>query len=105
MRRTLQDKEVLGPVTYRLTLPTQWKIHDVFHACLLSPFKETELHGTNETRPPPDLVQGNKEYKVGAILTHHTYRNHETRYLSGKVTTPARTLGNQSQISQMQKRS
>jgi hypothetical protein len=23
-------KEVLGPVTYRLTLPKQWKIHDVF---------------------------------------------------------------------------
>ena len=67
-------KEVLGPVTYQLTLLTQWKIHDVFHACLLSPFKETELHGTNETRPPPNLVQGNEEFKIEAILTHHTYK-------------------------------
>ena len=60
---------------------TQWKIHNVFHACLLSPFKETELHGTNETRPPPDLVQGNEEFEVEAILTHRTYKNHETRSL------------------------
>ena len=27
--------EVLGPVTYRLKLPTTWQIHDVFHATLL----------------------------------------------------------------------
>ena len=74
-------KEVLGPVTYRLNLPTQWKIHDVFHACLLSPFKETELHGTDETRPPPNLVQGNEEFEIEAILTHRTYKNRETRYL------------------------
>ena len=63
-------KEVLGLVTYRLTLPRQWKIHDVFHACLLMPYKETDLHGNNETRPPPDLVEGNEEYKVEAILSH-----------------------------------
>ena len=37
-------KEVLGLVTYRLTPPKQWRIHDVFHACLLTPFKETDLH-------------------------------------------------------------
>ena len=73
--------EVLGPVTYRLTLPKQWRIHDVFHACLLMPYKETELHGTTETRLPPDLVQGNEEFGVEAILTHRLYKNRETRYL------------------------
>ena len=74
-------KEVLGPVTYRLILPKQWKIHDVFHACLLTPYKETDLHGNNETRPPPDLVEGNEEYKVEAILSHHLHKNCETTYL------------------------
>ena len=53
----------------------------MFHACLLSPFKETELHGTNKTRPPPDLIQGNEEFEIEAILTHRTYKNRETRYL------------------------
>ena len=33
-------EEVLGPVTYRLKLPTTWKIHNVFHATLLRPYIE-----------------------------------------------------------------
>jgi hypothetical protein len=74
-------KEVLGPVTYRLTLPKQWKIHDVFHTCLLMPCKETELHGPNETRPPPNLVQGNEEYEIETIVSHHLHKNPETTYL------------------------
>jgi hypothetical protein len=40
-------KEVLGLVTYRLKLPTTWKIHNVFHAVLLKPYVETEVHGEN----------------------------------------------------------
>src|SRR6266550_2751797 len=67
-------KEVLGPVTYRLTLPRQWKIHDVYHAALLTPFKETSFHGTTETKPPPDLVEGEQEYEVEAILAHRQFR-------------------------------
>ena len=74
-------KEVLGPVTYQLTLLKQWKIHDVFYACLLTPYKETDLHRNNEARPPPDLVEGNEEYKVEAILLHCLHKNHETTYL------------------------
>jgi hypothetical protein len=34
--------KVLSPVTYHLKLPPQWKIHDVFHASLLMPYKETD---------------------------------------------------------------
>ena len=63
-------KKVLGPVTYQLELPKQWKIHDVFHTCLLSPYKETNAHGLNETRPPPDLIDGLEEYEVEALLAH-----------------------------------
>ena len=67
-------KEVLGPVTYRLTLPRQWKIHNVFHAALLTPFKETSFHGTTDTRPPPDLIEGEQEYEVEALLAHRKFR-------------------------------
>ena len=32
--------KVLSPITYQLELPPQWKIHDVFHADLLTPYRE-----------------------------------------------------------------
>ena len=62
--------EVLGPVTYRLKLPTSWRVHDVFHATLLKPYKENEIHGKNFTQPPPELVEGEEVYEVETILNH-----------------------------------
>jgi hypothetical protein len=53
----------------------------IFHACLLTPYKETELHGPNETRPPPDLVEGQEEYEIEAIISHCLHKNRETTYL------------------------
>ena len=60
--------QVLSPVTYRLTLPEQWKIHPVFHVDLLTPYQETAFHGTNYTRPPPDLINNEEEYEIEQIL-------------------------------------
>ena len=37
-------------------LPATWKIHNVFHASLLFPYKETEMHGPNFLKPPPNLI-------------------------------------------------
>jgi len=62
--------EVLGPVTYCLQLPNQWQIHDIFHASLLSPYRETETHGPNFMKPPSDLIEGEEEYEVEAITNH-----------------------------------
>jgi len=62
--------EVLGPVTYHLKLPNQWRIHDVFHASLLSPYHKAETHGPNFMKPPPDLVKGEEEYEIKAITSH-----------------------------------
>jgi hypothetical protein len=58
----------LSEADYQLEIPRQWKIHNVFHANLLMPYKETELHGPNFTRPPPDLIDGEPEYEVEKIL-------------------------------------
>ena len=60
--------KVLSPITYQLELPPQWKIHDIFHADLLTPYRETELHGPSFTKLPPDLIDGEEEYKVEEIL-------------------------------------
>lgn len=66
--RPLLIKEAIGSGAYCLGLPHQWKIHDVFHSPLLLPYQETEEHGPNFTRPPPDLIEGEEEYKVEAII-------------------------------------
>ncbi len=60
--------QVMSPVNYRLKLPMQWSIHDVFHIDLLTPYHKTTLHGPNYSRPPPDLVQDQEEYEVEKIL-------------------------------------
>jgi hypothetical protein len=62
--------EVLGPVTYRLKLPTTWRVHDVFHATLLRRYKENEIYGQNFNEPPPELVEGEEVYEVETILKH-----------------------------------
>jgi len=39
--------EVIGPVNYKLKLPLKWTIHPVFHAILLTPYEENEVHREN----------------------------------------------------------
>ena len=74
--------QVLSPVTYRLTLPEQWKVHPVFHVDLLTPYKETTFHGMNYTRPPPDLINDEEEYEVEQILDSRVRgRNRKIQYL------------------------
>ena len=62
--------QVLSPLTYRLRLPSTWKIHDVFHASLLSPYCSTESYGPSFSSPPPDIIDYKEEYEVEAILSH-----------------------------------
>src|SRR5712671_233489 len=69
--------EVISPVAYRLALPLSWGIHNVFHASLLLPYKETAMHGPNFTRPPPDLVGDEEEYEVEAIANHRHFGRHQ----------------------------
>ena len=60
----------MGPVTYKLQLPKTWRIHNVFHATLLRPYKENSVHGENFAEPPPELVEGEEVYEVETILNH-----------------------------------
>lgn len=57
----LEIVEVIGPLTYQLKLPPQWKIHDVFHTTLLSLYRETEAHRPKFSYPPPDLVDNEEQ--------------------------------------------
>ena len=68
-----QIKRVLSPIAYQLTLPEQWKIHNVFHVDLLTPYRETEFHSANYNQPPPDLVKEEEQYEVEQVLDEHIY--------------------------------
>ncbi len=74
--------QVMSPVNYRLKLPTQWSIHDMFHIDLLTPYRETNIHGSNYSRPPPDLINDEEEYEVEKILDVRRFgRGRKKQYL------------------------
>ena len=47
----------------------------MFHAALLTPYHETDEHGPNYIKPPPDLIDGEEEHEVEAIITHKPIGN------------------------------
>ena len=63
--------KVLSPLSYQLQIPRYWKIHPVFHALLLTPYRENEIHGPNFPEPPPDLINEEEEYEIEQTLKHH----------------------------------
>jgi hypothetical protein len=74
--------KLISPVASQLSLPVSWNIHPVFHNGLLTPFIETPAHGPNFTRPPPELINGEAQYEVEAIRSHHYFgKNKRLQYL------------------------
>jgi len=72
----------ISPVAYQLALPLTWKIHDMFHTSLLSPYCETTAYSPNFSRPPPDLINDEEQYEVEQIRNHQYFgRNRTLQYL------------------------
>jgi hypothetical protein len=72
----------VSPVAYQLGLPPTWTIHDMFHASLLTPYHETKEHGVNYSRPLPEMVDGEEEFEVEAIMGHRFFgRGRKLQYL------------------------
>ena len=71
--RPFPIQQVLSSINYQLILPEQWKIHDVFHVDLLTPYREMEFHGPNYAQPPPDLIGEEEQYEVEQVLDERNY--------------------------------
>ena len=73
--------KVISEVVYELKLSEQWKIHNVFHASLLSPYHETVIHGPNYHNPPPDVIDGQPEWEVEEVMDKRRFgRKKELQY-------------------------
>jgi len=73
---------IISPVAFQLELPLSWGIHNVFHASLLTKYQETTAHGPNFSHPPPDLIEGEEEFEVEAVINHRLHgRRHQLQYL------------------------
>jgi hypothetical protein len=59
--------EQIRSSAFKLDLPTNMRIHNVFHSNLLLPYKKTEAYGQPFTRPAPDLIDGEEEYEIKSI--------------------------------------
>jgi len=54
----------------------------VFHIDLLTPYQETDLHGSNYLRPAPDLINNKEEYEIERILDSQQFgRGCKKQYL------------------------
>ena len=105
-------EEVRSRLVYKLKLPSQWRIHPVFHASLLTPYHETEEYGENFIKPPPDLINGEEQYEVESILAHRRIGRHKIKYLvkwkgyapSDNTWEPEENLSNSEEILEEYKR-
>jgi hypothetical protein len=58
--------QTVGKVSYKIALPEQMRVHNVFHVSLLQPYKS---NGQRHP-PPPEIVDGELEYTIEAVTAH-----------------------------------
>ena len=62
--------QVIFSYAYHLCLPLIWNMHNIFHASLLSPYKETPEFGPNFIPQPSKLIKREEKYEVDNIHAH-----------------------------------
>jgi len=60
----------IGNVAYRLELPHQWRVHDVFHVSLLRRYIARGNDGF-VAAPPVEWLNNEPLYEVESILDHY----------------------------------
>ena len=70
----------VGSLAYKLKIPDHWRIHPVFHASIINEYTETEEHGPNFLKPPPEVLNNEEHYEVEAVLDSKR-QGRDTKYL------------------------
>jgi hypothetical protein len=65
----------INPVAYRLRLPPNMRIHDVFHVSLLEPYHGNVIPGRTQEPAPAVTIDGHEEFEVKEILDSRFIRN------------------------------
>src|SRR6266851_906435 len=63
----------ISHIVYRINLSEAWKIHNVFHASLLTPYKETDEHRPNFLEPPSNIIDNTPKWEVKTILKQRLF--------------------------------
>jgi hypothetical protein len=76
----------INDVAYKIDVPSNLKIHKVFHVSLLSPYNDK-----GDRRPPPPVfVNDEPEWEVEAVLLHRVSRRfkHKAKLLPSETPVP-----------------
>jgi hypothetical protein len=77
--------EAIGRLNYRLRLPDNWKIHDVFHVSLLTKATRDQIPGRIQVPPPaPPILEPrvhDEEYEIEKIVDSRRNRKGVFEYL------------------------
>jgi len=92
-----QVKKVISPVMYQLEILKHWKIHDIFHTLLLTPYVETEMQGQIMKNCHQNWSINNQNGKSNPFLICEGLEGQEIYSIrcNGRVTVLCMTLGNQ----------
>jgi hypothetical protein len=69
-----------GTLAYRLGLPADWRIHDVFHVSILKPYLPDSEHGIRDLPPLPELLD-DYSYRIEHILGHKPIPHTTSSYM------------------------
>jgi hypothetical protein len=67
--------ESLNATSFRLQLPTEMKIHPVFHCSLFEPYNPSKIANRRTPPPQPVIVENSTKYVVKKILATRIRRN------------------------------